>query len=236
MLCKVCVADFELRKELKKHEMTELKEMLRLQKEMNELKNVVTNLKKQNFDLIEEIEKKERFIHELKKKSPGECTYGCSKYNKSVDEIVNAGTKHREKLLAIKQIAEDQKEKIRLLRNQKSSLENDIDKLTDDLEMEQKYVHTIQMDSSQKINKLKNELKACEEANKVLGKEKAENLDRNKSLSKKNDELISFVEKNEQALKVKEEEVEIYSKKLDFLKPKLECSLKENQSLNTKIK
>ena len=66
------------------------------------------------------------FIHELKKKSPPECTYGCSKYNKSVDEIVNAGHKHREKLFAIKDIAEDQKEKIRLLRNQKSQLENRI--------------------------------------------------------------------------------------------------------------
>ena len=173
--------------------MTELKEMLRLQKEMNELKNVVTNLKKQNFDLIEEIEKKERFIHELKKKSPGECTYGCSKYNKSVDEIVNAGTKHREKLLAIKQIAEDQKEKIRLLRNQKSSLENDIDKLTDDLEMEQKYV---QKDSAKKINKLKKYLKTTEELKKNSEREKA--LNSNESVLKNNiSELNNFVEKQQ---------------------------------------
>ena len=146
-----------------------------MQREINDLKKMVKNLKEENYDYIVEIERNESFIHELKKKSPLECTYGCSKYNKSVDEIVNAGYKHREKLLAIKDIDEDQKETIRLLRNQKSQLENRIDKLTDDLEMEQKYVQTIQKDSAKKINKLKKDLKAAEELKKNNEREKAVN-------------------------------------------------------------
>ena len=62
-----------------------------------------------------------------------------------------------------------------MLRNQKSQLENRIDKLTDDLEMEQKYVQTIQKDSAKKINKLKKDLKAAEELKKNNEREKAVN-------------------------------------------------------------
>ena len=164
-----------------------------MQREINDLKKMVKNLKEENYDYIVEIERNESFIHALKKKSPLECTYGCSKYNKSVDEIVNAGYKHREKLLAIKDIDEDQKEKIRLLRNQKSQLENRIDKLTDDLEMEQKYV---QKDSAKKINKLKKYLKTTEELKKNSEREKA--LNSNESVLKNNiSELNNFVEKQQ---------------------------------------
>ena len=214
--------------------MTEQKEMHRMQREITDLKKMVKNLKEENYDYIEEIERKEMFIHELKKKSPPECTYGCSKYNKSVDEIVNAGHKHREKLLAIKDIAEDQKEKIRLLRNQKSQLENRIDKLTDELEMEQKYVQTIQKDSANKIKKLKDELKAAEELKKSEEREKAVN--NNESVLKNNiTELNNFVEKQQLELGIKEEQIKELSGKVEFLKPKFESSLKENQSLTASL-
>ena len=102
---------------------------------ISDLKKKVINLKEDKSELIEELERKESVIHSLKNKFPGECSYGCNKYNKSVEEIVTAGNKHREKLLILKNVAEEQKEKIRILRNQKYELENHLDKLVDDLEI-----------------------------------------------------------------------------------------------------
>ena len=57
------------------------------------------------------------------KKLPWECTYGCNKYNKAIEEIVTAGNKHWEKVLALMELTEQQKDGIRLLRNQKSQFE-----------------------------------------------------------------------------------------------------------------
>ena len=164
------------------------------QKEHNgDLKKLVASLRKDQSELIEEVERNESLIYELKKKYPGECTYGCNKYNKSVDEIVTAGKKHREKVLALKEIAEEQKEKIYALRNQKLRLENEVDKLKDDLEMEKQYVYTIQKDFSNKNSKIKDDLKASEESKKALKKENSESLDTIQSLTKKNKELEHFI-------------------------------------------
>ena len=209
--------------------MTEHKESI------SDLKKLVSNLKKDKLELIEEVEKNESQIYELKKKFPGECTYGCNKYNKSVDEIVTAGNKHREKVLALKDIAEEQKEKIYVLRKQKSQLENQVDKLKDDLEMEKQYVYTIQKDFSKKNSKTKDDLKASEESQKALAKENSDYLEILQSLKKKYEDLESLIEKKEQAMKVKEEEYVNISKKLDFIKPKLESSLRENRSLHERV-
>ena len=176
--------------------MDELKEKVGLQNErISKYKETVKNLEENKSNLREEIERQDIIIYKMKKRVPEECSYGCRKYNKSVDEIVIAGNKHKEKLLAIKDIAEEQKGKIISLRNQKSKLEKHLDKMTDDLEMERKYVHTIQLDSVQKINKLKNELKASEESRKVLKKEKDESMDESKA---KINELEHSCRKNEQ--------------------------------------
>ena len=123
------------------------------------------------------------------------------------------GLSIKEKLLALKDIAGDQKEKIILLRNQKSQLEKQVDKMNDDLEIEKQYIHTIQMDLGQKIKKLKSDIKTSEEVRKALNAENAENLDKNQSLIKKNEELVILVQKEEQMLNMKEEEVENIDKK-----------------------
>ena len=54
---------------------------------------------------------------------------GCEKYNKTVDEIVHAASKHREKLLALKDISDSQKEKIFCLRGHRNELFDKIDKI-----------------------------------------------------------------------------------------------------------
>ena len=212
--------------------MTEHKEKLKHQKEMiSDLQKMVTDLKADKSSLIEEIERKERIMHELKNKLPGECTFGCNKYDKSIDEIVTAGNKHREKVLALKELAEEQKDKIRSLRNQKSHLESQVDKLESDLDMEKNFVSTIQRDSARKINKLKDDLKATEDLKRMHEKEKS----KYESSLKTNDELENHVKKQKLELCTNENTIKEMSNKIEFLKPKLESSLKEIQSLTASL-
>ena len=51
------------------------------------------------------------------------CSKGCHKYNKTTDEIVEAATKHKEAALALKEIGEKQKKKIKIYKQQIESLE-----------------------------------------------------------------------------------------------------------------
>ena len=41
-----------------------------------------------------------------------DCPYGCIKYRKSIEDVTVAGKKHKEKALALKSIAEEQKDEI----------------------------------------------------------------------------------------------------------------------------
>ena len=85
------------------------------------------------------------------------------------------------------------------------------------------------MDLGKKIKKLKSE------GRKALNAYNAANVDNNQSLINKNEELIILVQKKEQTLNIKEEEVETINNKLRFIKPKLESSLKENQILHARV-
>ena len=64
-----------------------------------------------------ELEKKENEINDLRKKRGSECKNGCEKYSKSEDDIYEATNKHREKLVALKEISEGQKSKIYVSEN-----------------------------------------------------------------------------------------------------------------------
>ena len=55
--------------------------------------------------------------------------YECHKYSKSFQEIIEAGNNHREKALALKDISENQKEKISILREEKNNLLDKVDKM-----------------------------------------------------------------------------------------------------------
>ena len=59
------------------------------------------------------------------------CTKGCDKYNKSIDEIYEAGLEHKNKLIDLKKIADEQKVKIGCLRKHRDEIKNDLYKLED---------------------------------------------------------------------------------------------------------
>ena len=58
-----------------------------------------------------------------------QCPKGCHRYRQSIEEIVEAGNKHKDKLLALKRIAEDQKVKISSLREERNALLDNVDHL-----------------------------------------------------------------------------------------------------------
>ena len=81
------------------------------------LKELVTNLEKENSKLSDD----------LKKLMNKECD--CEKYGKPVDQIYEAAAKHREKLVALKEVAENQKKKISILREEKTELLDQVEQL-----------------------------------------------------------------------------------------------------------
>ena len=58
-----------------------------------------------------------------------ECPKRCHLYEQSFEEIVAAGSKHREKVVSLTEIAKEQKSKISSLREEKNSLLDQLDKL-----------------------------------------------------------------------------------------------------------
>ena len=58
-----------------------------------------------------------------------ECPKRCHLYEKSFEEIIAAGSKHREKVVSLTEIAKDQKSKISSLREEKNSLLDQLDKM-----------------------------------------------------------------------------------------------------------
>ena len=92
--------------------MKNLEENAKLQKEViSKFEIIVKTLEKDKNDLAEALNAKEQQLHEMKVKDNG-CQNGCNRYSKSIDEINKAGSKHKEKLLALKSIADNQKKKI----------------------------------------------------------------------------------------------------------------------------
>ena len=86
------------------------------------LQEIVETLKDNKFKLAEDLEEKDKIIFEMKKKEENNCPNNCEKYSKSIDEIFQAGTKHREKLIALKKVADDQKKKMSILQEEKLKL------------------------------------------------------------------------------------------------------------------
>ena len=56
-----------------------------------------------------------------------ECQNGCHRYKQSIDEIYEAGVKHRKRLLEVKELADSQKTKIVDLRKEKNRLQEIVD-------------------------------------------------------------------------------------------------------------
>ena len=79
------------------------------------------------------IRKEEKDIARLKQTK---CVKGCEDYNKTIHEIAEAASKHREKLVALKEVADTQKNKIFCLRGHRNKLFDEIDKLKLEHDME----------------------------------------------------------------------------------------------------
>lgn len=93
-----------------------------LKKKSDLLEIIAEKGEKENSNLHQILEEKEKIIYELKMKSNGICENGCHKYNKSMDEVVQAGYKHRNNVLAVKEVAENLKKKIQKLKEENSKL------------------------------------------------------------------------------------------------------------------
>jgi hypothetical protein len=73
-------------------------------------------------ELIDDLEEKEKVIHDLKLNGNGVCENGCHKYNKSMDEVVKVGFKHKNEPLAVKKVAENLEKKIFKLKEENHKL------------------------------------------------------------------------------------------------------------------
>ena len=69
-----------------------------------------------------------------------ECPNNCEKYSKSIDEIFQAGKKHKEKLLTVIELSETQKLKISSLREEKNNLLDQVDQLEHDKKNDNKLI------------------------------------------------------------------------------------------------
>ena len=96
-------------------------------------------LETKNQSLEEDLAEKIKIIDDLENNSNFKCSKGCDRYSKSVDEIFEAGVKHKNKLVELKEIAEGQKEKISCLRKHRDEIKEEMNKLEDVHEVKMKH-------------------------------------------------------------------------------------------------
>ena len=87
-----------------------------LKKKSDLLENILEKRDREKAEFLHIIEEKEKQIHELKLNGNGICENGCHRYNKSMDDVVKAGFKHKDAALALKEVAENLKQKIHKLK------------------------------------------------------------------------------------------------------------------------
>ena len=118
-----------MEKKTKEELKSEIKDLIKVNN-----KNFVEHQKVER-ELSSIIATKEEKIFKLKKEI-GEKECNCHNYSKSVDEIYEAGIKHREKLVALVDVSEDFKKKISILREDKASLLAQVEFLEVEVEMD----------------------------------------------------------------------------------------------------
>ena len=137
-------------------------------------------LEAKNQSLEEELAEKMKIIDALENNSNFKCSKGCDKYSKSVDEIFEAGVKHKSKLVDLKEIAEQQKEKITCLRKHRDEIKEELNKLEDVHEDKMKH-------NSEKIGQLTDQVTELMK----------ENKDQKDEINLKNKEIEELMIKNE---------------------------------------
>ena len=103
-------------------------------------------------------------------KNISECQNGCSKYSKSMDEIVQALAKHRNAALLLKDINEKQKKKLSDFREQRTVMQDQIDQLELDQDLEREFTEKViseKRDLENNVKALQEELSKKEQDSKV---------------------------------------------------------------------
>ena len=108
------------------------------------------------------IERKQ-IVNDEKDDPSFKCPKGCDKYSKTIEEIYDAGAKHKSKLLDLKEIADDQKIKISCLRKHRDEIRDELVKLEDvhDTKMKENEVMVAQL--KEEIFKLKRNNEDCKD-------------------------------------------------------------------------
>ena len=92
---------------------------------------------REKCQISQTLDKKEQEIYKLKKeKEENVCLDGCNQYNKSMDEVVYYTQKHKDSLIIMKTLAENQKSKISSLREERNKMMDQLDQQEIEMERE----------------------------------------------------------------------------------------------------
>ena len=83
-----------------------------------------------------------------------ECKNGCHKYSKTMDDVVQAMSKHRDAALAMKEINDKQKKKLCEYREVRMSMQNQIDELEHNLDLEREFTLKVCEEKKELENRL----------------------------------------------------------------------------------
>ena len=179
-----------------------------LTKDKGKLEKVV---EEQKTELAEALDEKEKALFNLKLKDSGECKNGCHRYNKSMDDVVAACSKHRNAVSALKEVAEDLKKKNIKLKKYNSELEDKVETLDEDTDHSIRIIRNLQDEKHELIVKL-NVCKDSLAANEVHVKQlDHDNLDYEKKIAFLKDKLGKSLKENQDSKikqKMKSEELE----------------------------
>ena len=104
-----------------------------------------------------------------------ECSNNCHRYKQSLEEIVEAGNKHKEKALALKEIALDQKSKISTLREEKYQLQEKVDQLEYEEKNQTQLILKMTKENGELRRDVSNLRKEVIEKDEIIKDEKEEN-------------------------------------------------------------
>ena len=172
---------------------------------------------KENIHLNKLLKEKDEEIFILKQ-NVEKCS--CSKYNKSMDEVIKHGQKHKDAVIELKRIAELQKEKVSFLKEEKISLLDQVDNLEFEVETDKVIIGR----HKDKVENLESELKILQKSYDEKTEESNEtNVEREKLLKQREllKEKYAINLKDHQAFEEKaKEEIDIIQKQFDIMKCK----------------
>ena len=142
--------------------------------------------------LLVELDKRKE---DLANQKEAKCEKGCENYNKTVHQIAEAAAKHREKLIALKEVADSQKEKIFCLRAHRNELFEEIDKLNSEHENE--------------IKKRNETISTLQEENGILKGKFSDQKEELEMLTSKLNQFYASVEKDDKKEVSLSEELEL---------------------------